>query len=161
MDLDRALDDFARRNMVRNVLKDGLALEEKDGTNPFKLGFIGSTDTHSATPGGSEEDNYTGHLGRRDAGYRNVQDHFFDNPGGLAVVWAEENSREAIFQALRRRDHARRGTAEVVQCHRQEGLALEAGEARKVSEEEQPRVAQHQRGGMHPGDDAADARPMR
>ncbi|MEH6586548.1 MAG: DUF3604 domain-containing protein [Halioglobus sp.] len=106
---------FGRRNMVRNALKDGLALEASSGINPFKLGFIGSTDTHSASPGGAEENNYTGHLGRRDAGYRNVQDHFFDNPGGLAVVWAEENSRDAIFEGMRRREaYATSGTRPIV-----------------------------------------------
>jgi len=109
------IDDFARRNMVRNVLKDGLAIEQKTGTNPFVMGFIGSTDTHSATPGGAEEDNYVGHLGRRDAGYRNVQDHFFSNPGGHAVVWAEENSRDAIFAGMRRKEtYATSGTRPVV-----------------------------------------------
>jgi hypothetical protein len=109
------VDVFARRNMVRNVLKDGLAIEQKQGTNPFVMGFIGSTDTHSATPGAAEEDNYTGHLGRRDAGYRNVQDHFFSNPGGHAVVWAEENSRDAIFAGMRRREtYATSGTRPVV-----------------------------------------------
>lgn len=109
------LDQFGRRNMARNVLKDGLALETKTGINPFKFGFIGSTDTHSATPGGAEEDNYVGSLGRRDSGYRNVQDHFYDNPGGLAVVWAEENSRDAIFEGMRRREsYATSGTRPTV-----------------------------------------------
>lgn len=109
------LEKFGRRNMVRNTLKDGLALQATTGINPFMLGFIGSTDTHSASPGGAEENNYTGHLGRRDAGYRNVQDHFFDNPGGLAVVWAEENSRDAIFAGMRRREsYATSGTRPVV-----------------------------------------------
>ena len=105
------IDEFARRNMMRNVLKDGLALERESGSNPFTMGFIGSTDTHSAAPGAAEEDNYPGHLGRRDAGYRNVQDHFFSNPGGHAVVWAEENSRDAIFAAMRRKEtYATSGT---------------------------------------------------
>ncbi len=109
------LEEYGRRNMVRNVLKDGLALEAKTGLNPFKLGFIGSTDTHSAVPGGAEEDNYVGHLGKRDAGYRNVQDHFEDNPGGLAVVWAEENSRDSLFEAMRRREtYATSGTRPVI-----------------------------------------------
>ncbi len=109
------IEAFARRNMVRNVLKDGLALGRSSGINPFMLGFIGSTDTHSATPGAAEEDNYTGHLGRRDSGYRNLQDHFFDNPGGLAVVWAEENSRDALFDAKRRREtYATSGTRPIL-----------------------------------------------
>jgi hypothetical protein len=110
-----SLENFGRRNMVRNALKDGLMLEQSTGINPFKLGFIGSTDTHSATPGGAEETNYVGHLGRRDAEYRNVQDHFFDNPGGLAVVWAEENSRDSIFEGMRRREtYATSGTRPIV-----------------------------------------------
>jgi len=110
-----ALDDFAPRNMLRNTLKDGLALGQAGGTNPFMMGFIGSTDTHNATPGGTMEAGFIGHLGQRDAGYRNLQDHFADNPGGLAVVWAEENSRDAIFSALRRREtYATSGTRPVV-----------------------------------------------
>jgi hypothetical protein len=105
------IERFHRRNLVRNALKDGLALGQQSGTNPFQMGFIGSTDTHSATPGAAEEDNYTGHLGRRDSGYRNVQDHFFSNAGGHAVVWAEENSRDAIFAGLRRKEtYATSGT---------------------------------------------------
>jgi hypothetical protein len=117
------IERFARRNMVRNVLKDGLALGRESGTNPFTMGFIGSTDTHSATPGGAEEDNYVGHLGRRDSGYRNVQDHFFSNPGGHAVVWAEENSRDAIFAGLRRKEtYATSGTRPVVRFFGGPGL---------------------------------------
>ncbi len=109
------LDEFHPRNMARNVLKAGLELEQSTGTNPFVFGFIGSTDSHSATPGSAEEDNYVGHLGRRDAGYRNVQDHFFSNPGGHAVVWAEENSRDAIFDGMRRKEtYATSGTRPIV-----------------------------------------------
>jgi hypothetical protein len=117
------LEEFGRRNMVRNALKDGLALGQKTGMNPFQFGFIGSTDTHSATAGGAEEFNYPGHLGRRDAGFRNVQDHFFSNPGGLAVVWAEENSRDAIFSAIRRREtYATSGTRPTVRFFGGAGL---------------------------------------
>ncbi|MDG2459820.1 MAG: DUF3604 domain-containing protein [Luminiphilus sp.] len=106
-----AIGQFAPRNLLRNVLKDGLALETTTGINPFRFGFIGSTDTHSATAGAAQERNYEGHLGRRDAQYRNVQDHFAANPGGLAVVWAEENTRDAIFDAIKRREtYATSGT---------------------------------------------------
>jgi hypothetical protein len=75
------------------------------------MGFIGSTDTHNALPGGAEEDNYPGHLGMRDTEYRNVQDHLYSNPGGLAVVWAEENSRDSIFNGMRNKEtYATSGT---------------------------------------------------
>ncbi|MEH6634201.1 MAG: DUF3604 domain-containing protein [Halioglobus sp.] len=105
------MEQFARRNMVRNALKDGLQLEDTLGTNPFVMGFIGSTDTHSAAPGNAEENNFVGHLGRRDSQYNNVQDHFYSNPGGLAVVWAQENSRDSIFDAIRRKEtYATSGT---------------------------------------------------
>jgi hypothetical protein len=119
------IERFHRRNMVRNALKDGLAIGQQSGTNPFQMGFIGSTDTHSATPGAAEEDNYTGHLGRRDSGYRNVQDHFFSNAGGHAVVWAEENSRDAIFAGMRRKEtYATSGTRPAVRFFG--GFGLEA-----------------------------------
>ncbi|MCP4002758.1 MAG: DUF3604 domain-containing protein [bacterium] len=109
-----SLDEYGRRNMVRNALKDGLVLG-RNGLNPFKMGFIGSTDTHSAIPGATDERDYVGHLGRRDAGYRNLQDHLEDNPGGLAVVWAEENSRDSIFEGLRRKEtYATSGTRPTV-----------------------------------------------
>jgi hypothetical protein len=110
-----ALEDFGSRNMLRNTLKDGLALAQKTGTNPFVMGFIGSTDTHNATAGATDEDSYVGHIGRRDAQYRNVQDHFFSNPGGHAVVWATENSRDAIFDAIRRKEtYATSGSRPIV-----------------------------------------------
>ncbi len=109
------IDEFHPRNMARNALKAGLELERTTGTNPFEFGFIAATDSHSATPGGAEEDNYVGHLGRRDSGYRNVQDHFYSNPGGHAVVWAEENSRDAIFEGMRRKEsYATSGTRPIV-----------------------------------------------
>jgi len=130
------LQQFGRRNMVRNALKDGLALGRSSGTNPFKMGFIGSTDTHSATPGGAEENNYMGHLGRRDAGYRNVQDHFYDNPGGLAVVWAEENSRDAIFSAIRRKEtYATSGTRPVVRFFAGSDLPADSCQADNMIEQ--------------------------
>jgi hypothetical protein len=109
------IERFASRNLLRNALAEGLALEQRTGTNPFKLGFVGSTDTHSAAPGAVAEDAFVSHLARRDAGWRAIQDHFFENPGGLAVVWAEENARDALFDALRRREtYATSGTRPIV-----------------------------------------------
>ncbi|MEZ4321490.1 MAG: DUF3604 domain-containing protein [Myxococcota bacterium] len=100
-----------RLDFVRNVLLEGLALEARIGTNPYRLGFIGSTDTHNGTPGLVRSIDFPGHVGTVDAtpedrlGEGNItHDAFINNPGGLAGVWAVENSRDAIFEALRRRE---------------------------------------------------------
>jgi len=116
------VDEFPRRNLVRNVLKDGLALEDGLGVNPFRLGFVGGTDTHNGTPGATEERDWEGAQGFSDATpIRRLESEPFAasrarfNPGGLAVVWAEENSRDAVFAALRRREtYATSGTRPVV-----------------------------------------------
>ena len=57
---------LAPNNYVRNALKLGLELERRINVNPYKLGFIGSTDTHNGTPGGVDESNYQGHHGVED-----------------------------------------------------------------------------------------------
>ncbi len=103
---------FPRRSYIRNVLKDGLMLEESLGVDPFKLGIIGSTDTHYADAGNTEENGpdgngYRGHVGNSDdTATKRVSDGGLirAKPGGLAVVWAEENSRDALFEAMRRRE---------------------------------------------------------
>ncbi|WP_239017224.1 DUF3604 domain-containing protein [Seongchinamella sediminis] len=93
---------------LRQVLGEGLALERKLGVNPYQLGVIASTDTHLGTPGAVEEDRFPGHGGAGvPAGGEippGLPDKLEYNPGGLAVVWAEENSRDSIFAALRRRE---------------------------------------------------------
>jgi hypothetical protein len=92
---------------VREALELGLELGERLGVNPFRLGLIGSTDTHLAAPGMVDEDQFRGHA----AGTTNMRwgalpypDRPDFNPGGLAVLWAEENSRDALFEAMRRRE---------------------------------------------------------
>jgi len=109
---------FAPRSFLRNVLKDGLLLERQSGVNPFKLGFIGSTDTHQGTPGNTYEKGWPGHVGNQDdTAVKRMSDGGVarTNPGGLAVVWAEENSRDAIFEALRRREtYGTSGTRPIV-----------------------------------------------
>ena len=100
-----------RLDFVRGVLGEGLAEEQRLGINPYQLGFIGSTDTHNGTPGLVDSYDFPGHVGLVDdtdakrLGEGTVtHDAIINNPGGLAAVWAEENSREAIFAALRRRE---------------------------------------------------------
>jgi hypothetical protein len=90
---------FTRRDFARYAIARGLTEEERLGVNPFKVGFIGSTDIHEGLPGDTEE-------WIRDGVQRPQRTNSFgaDNPGGLAAVWAEENTRESIFAALRRRE---------------------------------------------------------
>lgn len=98
----------AQTNFVRSGLGSGLALQQKLGVNPFKYGFIGSTDTHLGTPGAVAENTHQGHGGagmvRADGKAVGLPDNIEYNPGGLAVLWAEENSRDALFAAMRRRE---------------------------------------------------------
>jgi len=99
---------------VRPALARGLAVEAATGVNPFRFGLIGSTDFHSGVSG-TEEDNFSGALGRSDdiGNPRNVLETI--NPvarapatifsaGGLTGLWAESNTRESLFAALQRRE---------------------------------------------------------
>jgi hypothetical protein len=106
------IQNYPERNMVRNVLKDGLAIEKQLGANPFKFGFVGSTDNHDAAAGSVREAGWMGAQGNSDSSPRRaISGEVRTNPGGLAVAWAEENSRDAIFSALRRREtYATSGT---------------------------------------------------
>jgi hypothetical protein len=105
--------EFAREapkpaSFVRNALAEGLRVEEQLGVNPFKLGILASTDTHLGTPGLVEEEGYPGHGGAGTAIGDELPPGLLDpieyNPGGLAGIWAEENSRGALFAALERRE---------------------------------------------------------
>ncbi len=116
LDQPPPIDQYPQRNMVRNALKDGLKLEQEIGVNPFKLGFVGSTDNHNATAGATEENGWQGAAGNNDSSpARQIGLQIRTNPGGLAAVWAEENSRDAIFSALKRREtYATSGTRPLV-----------------------------------------------
>jgi hypothetical protein len=98
----------SRTDYVRYALLEGLREEQRIGVNPYVFGFIGSTDTHMATPGSVSEfdrPHKYGYMAEQmltiDERPRSVA---FQNPGGLAGVWAEENTRDAIFDALKRRE---------------------------------------------------------
>lgn len=110
-------DSFARDAVVH-----GLKVEDRTGINPFKYGFIAATDNHDGTPGATEERDFKGHLGQQDDtaekrlgvklgapaaddGHGEANGAYLRfNPGGLAAVWAEKNTREAIWDALARRE---------------------------------------------------------
>ena len=121
---DKPVTKFAG-GYVRRALEDGILMRETKGFNPFKFGFISSTDTHNAAPGSAEETHYVGKVGRSDAtgdlrgslppkgvtSWDNAppadarQSRFQTwGASGLAGVWAEENSRQAIYAALRRKE---------------------------------------------------------
>ena len=105
---------------VRNALKAGLRLEADYGVNPFKFGIIASPDDHQSLAGAADEEEFatrpvkfgtSGGFGMADQGpygppwYGDEPDGGnVNNPGGLVGVWAEANTRDAIFDALRRRE---------------------------------------------------------
>lgn len=94
---------------LRSGLLVGLAEENKIGLNPVKLGVIAATDTHAATPGAVSESDWRGHVAFESSAEERVQpglltSNIDGNPGGLAGVWAMENSRDAIFEAMQRRE---------------------------------------------------------
>lgn len=96
--------DFMRSNLLK-----GLKDEQRLGVNSAKLGVIGSTDTHASTPGAVEESNWGGHVSMEATPAERLEPGLLTsgidgNPGGLAGVWAVENSRDAIFDALERRE---------------------------------------------------------
>ncbi len=86
-----------RNDFVRYALIAGLEEEKRLGVNPFRFGLAASTDEHDGTMGYVEEWNYGDPAGRDYDGLQN-------NPGGLIGVWAEENARDSIFDAIQRRE---------------------------------------------------------
>ena len=107
-------DDMYQREYAREALKNGLKLEERFGTNPYKFGMVGSTDTHTALAG-VEEENYIGkHAGTEPAPGRwnhpmakfagRQYDGFAMSASGYAAVWATENTREALWDAMNRKE---------------------------------------------------------
>jgi len=100
-------------SMARDGLKLGLEYQEKLGFNPMDFGFIGSTDTHNSNPGDTEEYDYTGSTGvfTAPAKTRLEGARINRNPGGLAAIWAEENTRDALFDSMQRKEvYATSGT---------------------------------------------------
>lgn len=96
---------------ARPALREGLRYASKLGTNPFKFGMIGSTDSHTGLAT-TDEDNFFGKFGEslpQPARYANqmfgvLQEGFRFGASGLAAVWAKDNTREEIFAALKRRE---------------------------------------------------------
>ncbi|MBT7371079.1 MAG: DUF3604 domain-containing protein, partial [Gammaproteobacteria bacterium] len=106
-------------SFAREGLKKGLRLAAELGFNPLRFGFVAATDTHNGNPGDTEEWDFRGASGlfnspakrRLAAPKGSFKSSIERNPGGLAVIWAEENTREALFDAMKRREtYATSGT---------------------------------------------------
>lgn len=95
---------------VRSGLQQGLLFRSETGVNPYQMGLVGGSDSHNAsTP--VEENSYSGKIGRGDDTARKRREggsitssNLLYSAAGLTGVWAESNTREAIFSALRRRE---------------------------------------------------------
>jgi hypothetical protein len=101
---------------ARSAYRSGLSLEAKLGTNPFKFGLVGSSDAHTGLAA-LEEDNFFGMTAPQEPSPERLTATFMNNAktgvrimdwevgaSGYAAVWATENTREAIFDAMKRRD---------------------------------------------------------
>ena len=109
--------DMIQYEYARSALKMGLEFEESLGANPFKFGMVGSTDSHAGLPA-TREDNWWGKAPFlepspnrwKDVLIRSSLDPELDltalqlAASGLAGVWATDNTREAIWDAMARRE---------------------------------------------------------
>jgi len=106
---------ISRLSFARYGLIEGLKEKQRLGVNPLKFGIIAATDNHNATGGAVAESRFEGAAGQ-DAlpqdrlrgeikvGEVATSSSVRTSPGGIAGIWAEENSREALFKAMKRRE---------------------------------------------------------
>ncbi len=101
----------------RSALRLGLSLEDRVGVNPFKFGMIGATDTHTSIAA-TREENYFGKFAATEPSPERYEHYVIrseineelstfsseEQAAGLAGVWARENTREALFDAMRRKE---------------------------------------------------------
>jgi hypothetical protein len=106
--------EMLQHEYARQALKNGLKLEEKLGVNPYKFGMVGSTDSHTALATAEEENFFGKHSGKEPKPERwsklvgelgDIRWYGWEQvSSGYAAVWAIENTREAIFDAMRRKE---------------------------------------------------------
>ena len=87
---------------ARPALMNGLDLGIELGINPFKFGMIGSTDAHTSLAT-ADEDNFWGKMAVNEPSPYRMSAWFY-SASGYAAVWARENTREALFDAMKRRE---------------------------------------------------------
>lgn len=108
--------EMIQHEYAREALKNGLALEARLGVNPYKFGMVGSSDAHNALAA-MEEDNFFGKTAPQEPSPERMLNTFVADPksgvkimdwevgaSGYAAVWATENTRGAIFDAMKRRE---------------------------------------------------------
>ena len=107
-------DDMLQREYAREALKSGLALEQKFGKNPYKFGMVGATDSHTGLST-AEEENFFGKSTSVEPSATRAAHPFVKSDlgaiegyelsaSGYQAVWAKENTREAIFDAMERKE---------------------------------------------------------
>ncbi len=106
--------DMLAGEYAREALKRGLALEARLGTNPYKFGMVGSTDSHTGLAT-AQEDNFFGKHSGAEPKPSRMEHPFLSNErgtimgwamvsSGLAAVYAEENTRTSLFDAMARKE---------------------------------------------------------
>ena len=101
---------------TRSALKNGLKLERDLGTNPYKFGLVGSTDSHTGLTT-AEEENFFGKISSGEPSPERLHAVFQNNPSngakrmdwqvgasGYAAVWATENTRASLWDAMERKE---------------------------------------------------------
>jgi hypothetical protein len=104
--------DHIHGSFARQALKDGLTMQDIRGYNPYKFGFGAASDSHNTGSPYRQDNFYGGHAAldgtveRRLAGLLmgSTIDVRLENPGGLTGVWAEENTRESLWDAMYRKE---------------------------------------------------------
>ena len=99
-------------SFARQAYKDGITMQDVRGYNPYKFGMAGGSDSHNTGSPYRQNNFYGGHaqidgtVDRRMAGVLafGTLDVRYENPGGLTGVWAEENTRESLFDAMYRKE---------------------------------------------------------
>jgi hypothetical protein len=96
---------------IREAYEHGLAMEATRGYNPYKFGLMGGSDSHNSGTPYRQDNFYGGHAFNDGELKQRMSGHIFagldtrlENPAGLSGVWAEENTREAIFDAMKRKE---------------------------------------------------------
>ena len=104
--------DHIQGSFARQALKDGITMQDVRGYNPYKFGMAGGSDSHNTGSPYRQDNFYGGHaqidgtVDRRMAGVMafGTIDVRLENPGGLTGVWAEENTRASLWDAMYRKE---------------------------------------------------------